>query len=435
MRVRPSVCGLVLLATLAACRKEKPDDQAPSVSFLMPGEGAELTIPDTLAIQVSVSDDREVRNLTVQLLSPSGVPVVNVASTSVNAASATINAALVLLSEQLASGAYTLQARASDGTNDGFAFRTIQVQAAPWRLRAVYITSPWGLPGTATLSRIDSVGQVDTWSLGSELGGAAMDPATQRLFTSGITQAPLQAYPVGPGATAWSVANLHSGSGSTPYFLGLRVDPVDGRLYTGTEDGRIRGWTTSGSSTLVAQVPAGRRSEATAVVGDKLVSEQVEVAGGGRSLATHSYTAGTLLQQFTLNVDVLVMHQRTSSHALVFGNRNGDGVVQDRQVELGGNFEVRIFPGAPLHAVAQVNATTYVLAHGDRVSRWTYTTDDLSTLITGVDVDALAYDPASGVLFMGIGNTVEARDPLTGALVYSRSLPHPVGSILPLRNR
>ena len=166
-----------------------------------------------------------------------------------------------------------------------------------------------------------------------------------------------------------------------------------------------------------------------------MVSELVEVAGGGRMLATHSYSAGTLLQQFTLDINVLVMHQRNSTHALVFGNRNGDGVVQDRQVELGGNFEVRTFPGAPLHAVAQVNATTYVLAHGDRISRWTYPTDDLSTLMTGLEADALAYDPASGVLFIGFGNTVEARDPLTGALVYSRSLPHPVGSILPLRNR
>ncbi|MBL7981096.1 MAG: hypothetical protein JNL52_04720 [Flavobacteriales bacterium] len=424
-----------VLLVFSSCRKDKDDQDPPTVSFIAPMEGSTLAVPDTFLVSVSVSDNKEVRSVSVQLLNSSGIPVLPTVTRSVNAASALVSVAMILTSEQLVSGTYSLEVRASDGSNDGRAFRTIYIQGAPWRLRSVYITSPIGAPGNALISCIDSVGQLSTWSLSPELGGAAIDARSQLLFTCGTFTGALMAQLVGPGGAGWTTPNLHSGAGSIPYFLGLRLDPSDGRLYTGTEDGRIRGWTAEGSSTFNATTVPGNLSHATAVVGGKVISEQVGTGSGLRALVTHAYSSGALLGQFALNMDVLEIYARNDQNALLFGTRDGLGVIQDRNVDLGGTFEIREFAEGPIHAVAQLNTNTYIIAYGDRLARWSYQTDDLSTLATGITAQALAYEPATGALYVGVGNELRRMDPNTGALVDATSLQHPVGAILPLRNR
>ncbi|MFN6114714.1 MAG: Ig-like domain-containing protein [Flavobacteriales bacterium] len=424
-----------VLLVLSACRKDKDDQDPPTVSFLAPEEGSTLAVPDTFLVSVSVSDNKEVRSVTVQLLNSSGIPVLPAVTRNVNAASALVSIAMVLTSEQLVSGPYSLEVRASDGSNDGRAFRTIYIQGAPWRLRAVYVTSPIAASGNALISRIDSVGQLSTASLSPELGGAAIDARSQLLYTCGTLNGVLLAQQVGPGGSGWTVPNLHSGAGTTPYFLGLRLDPVDGHLYTGTEDGRIRGWTAEGTSTFNATTVTGFLSHSTAVVGGKVISEQVSTGSGQRALVTHAYSSGALLGQFPLDMDVLDMYARNDQNALVFGTRNGLGVIQDRNVDLGGTFEIREFPEGPMHAVAQLNTNTYIIAYGDRLARWSYQTDDLSTLATGITAQALAFEPATGALYVGVGNELRRMDPNTGALVDVTSLQHAAGVILPLRNR
>ena len=52
-----------------------------------------------------------------------------------------------------------------------------------------------------------------------------------------------------------------------------------------------------------------------------------------------------------------------------------------------------------------------------------------------VTAQALAFEPATGALYVGVGNELRRMDPNTGALVDVTSLQHAAGVILPLRNR
>ena len=430
---RALLLGCVLVF-IGSCKKDV-DENAPNVRIVAPNEGYSLSVPDTLAIRVEVEDDRIVERLVIAVTNEFGVPIAPPIAVDVNATSATLEQALVLIDERITSGHYTIMAYADDGTNEKRDFVGITIQAALLRLRALFVAPPVSTPPPYTINRIDSVGAVSDWTTVSEYNGAVIDPQTKHLILAGGVHQPLTALPTDAGISSWTVPNQNGTGASLPYFLGLCLDPEDGRCYFGTDDGLIRGFTGSGQQQFNAQALANYRSYGTAVLGDLLVSHQEENILGTYRLVTYASSSGVLQTSFPLDLETVALFRRSDDQALTFGNRAGEGVIQDRNVVLGGNFEMRIFSEGIIASVVRLNTSTWVIALPGRLVRFDYPSNGISELATGITATTMAYEPATGSLYVGSGNNITVMDPQTGTITGSLSMSGPVGSILPLLNR
>lgn len=423
-----------VLTFFGSCKKDK-DENAPNVRIVAPSEGYSLSIPDTLAIRVEVDDDRTVERLVIAVTNELGVPIAPAIAVDVNSTSATIEQALVLIDERITSGHYTIMAYATDGTNEKRDFVDITIQAAPLRLRAVFIAPPYSALPPYTITRIDSLGAISDWTTVSEFAGAAIDPQTKHLILAGGAHQPLIALPTDAGTSTWTVSNQNSAGASLPYFLGLCLDPEDGRCYFGTDDGLIRGFSGNGQSQFNAQTLANYRSYGTAVLGDLLVSHQTENVLGTSRLVTYAISSGVLQTSFQLDLETVELFRRSDDQVLAFGNRAGEGVIQERNIHLGGNFEMRIFSEGPIASVVRLNTNMWVIALPNRLVRFDYPSNGISELAAGVAATTLAYEPATGSLYVGSGSGITLMDPMTGTITGTYSSSEPVGSILPLLNR
>lgn len=422
---------LLSALSIAACRKDL-DTTAPKVTILLPGAGTTLSIPDTLTVRVRVEDDSGLKSVWMALTDVNGVPVAPAVLVPVDGSSAMIERDISVLDERITSGMYTLTVRADDETNTGSAFRPVNVQAAPLRLRAVYLTTPFG--GTpATITRIDSLGGQSTFLTMADVNGGTAVGRTRHVVLAGGQSAPLLGVPTWSGAGNWQVANQNALA--QPFFRHLRLDPTDGRVYFGTNDGFIRGFMGSGSQTFTAQTQAGFLSIATAVVGDRLMVAEQAISLPERRMVSYTYTSGIPLAWHPLDLDVRHLDKRSSSTALVFGDRAGEGVIQERDVMQGGVFEMRVFSEGGIRSVARLNGDAWAVALPDKIVRFHYPTNTVVTLAQGISATWLAYEEATGRIYAAQDATVHLIDPGTGQQVGTISAPHPIGAVLPLLNR
>lgn len=426
----------LLLAALtvfsSGCRKDK-DENPPEVRILAPTNAHSITVPETINVRVEVSDENTVEGVVLSIVDAQGVAIAASASVQVNAASAVVDLSLAVTNERIITGQYTIVARATDGQNDGRAFLDVLVNAAPLRLRSIFILPRPSDPGPFMVTRIDSTGTLSTWTVLSELGGAAID--ADRIYTAGSASQPVKQWTFDPVLATTLFPNQNPAGVGEPYFYGTAIDPADGALYFGTRDGSIRGFGSQGSQTFTATTISGSRSTLTTVVGDKLASHVITPSTGERKLLTYAHSSGALLAQFQSDVEAIGAFRRTDQWQLVFGNRNGDGAILERNVDLGGTIEVLTLSGDPIRKAIRLNESTYLLGLATGLARFSQPGNMLSTIAPGLVVDALAFDPTSGHVFTGSGDQLLEVDPSSGAVITARTMPTAIGHILPLFNR
>jgi outer membrane protein assembly factor BamB len=422
----------LLGAGLTACKKDK-ENAPPSITIVSPGDASTLAVPDTLLVTVDASDDERVEQVTVSLLDDNYVPVIAAVSVAPMGNPSTVTLALPVTSEQLESGTYKLLATATDGELSAKDIHTIQVSGVPLRLRMVYAVSTTSA-STFAVYRIDSLGQTTlASSYDMDLGGADISSHVQRLFLAGSTMGPFLALDVDYLSTGWQRPNM--GLPGLPWFTSVDLCS-DGLVYVGDGDGMLRGYqAVNGTGTFTADLPVDFRSEQTVVVNDLLLCTVRHFVTGEQRLAIFQRSSGQPQGSQPLGLIPVRLFERDAQHALIFGNQDGQGRVQDRNILGGGGWEAYIWQNE-ITAVAQVGTSTWLvaLADGD-LQRFTYDDDgSLSIGSTPVLYD-MRYDPASGAVFGGADGQVIAIDPTSGAVISDFAVNGTVRKVLPLRNR
>lgn len=423
------IAALLVLLCLG-CRKDK-DETAPKVQFIAPSGGTVFAVPDTIGIRLSVSDDNVVERVTVTLQDANGATVAMAATAVVNASSGTVERTLVVNNERLLSGTYTLVARATDGTNEGRAFHDVTVLEAPLRLRAVYLAPPF-TADMATIRKVDSLGTLSDVVTVSDLNGVAVDGFSQHLFVAGYQFAPLQAIPTAAFSTPWLVPV--PANNEPEQFTSIALDPSDNGLYFSTRDGFIRGYTGEGVPFFTAQCLTGHRCEAIVVMGDLVATWQRAIVGGAPVVVRY-FPSGTVTETLPVAHARVTLFTRTNASLLLFANDNGQGIIEDINIVAAGTPEVRSFNEGEIRAVARLDANNYAVALPSRVLRFNYPTNTIAELATGITANALAYDPASGTLFVAQGSDLLYMDANTGVILNTVATGTAIGHILPLRNR
>ena len=427
-RALPAVLMVLLLV---GCRKEEPNDP-PQVLILQPSDNFSIQVPDTLSVQASLTDAQGLTGVTIQLLDGNGVPVVPSVSLAISGTSFDLQRAFPVIDEGLASGPYSLAVRATDGDEQGSDFRSINVSAAPLRLRAVFAVHP-AQGGAVPVTRIDSVFQAASFgTFPGDLSQAALASGPQLLYLAGAENAPLRAIDLQNGNERWSAPNQNTLG--TAFFTALHQGD-DGRIYHATNEGLIRGASSSGVNAFTAESLAQYRTTFLHLQDDQVVAGQEQIAGPQQRLVTYTRSGGALLDQFVLDKDLVHADRLAMNEVLLFGNRNGEGVVEQRNIDSGAWWEPRTFSQGEIRAVARQDGNTWFVALPGELVRFTYSNAGAITVNGGVDLDALAYDAANDLLWGASGNEVLWMDPASGAVLGSVPVQDEVLFLLPFFNR
>lgn len=421
----------LLVHVLPGCRKDK-DSEGPSVTILVPGAGAQLQIPGEFTVRAAVSDDRQVTSVRFTVLDPQGIPVVGSASVAVDAASAEVERTLALNDEALRSGTYTIMVTANDGANESRAYRPLSVIEAPLRLRAVYAVSAIG--GQTAVLRIDSTGAAAPFTtLDQDVRHAVLSTRSRALVIAGDVSGPVTALDAELGTVRWQLPNTNA-FGST-FFTGLdRID--DDRVLVARADGLLSAHAAfSGSGFFTASALDGRYPRRHAVVGGLLLSEQPLIAGSGGRLVLYTAYTGELLAERPLDLVLAGFAALDDDRVLLFGERNGDGVVQELNVELGGGWEPQSLSGQAIRGVASAPGQVHYLATSTGLLRYSYSTNTVQSLSGGPAVEVIARDAVSGALYIATAGQVQRVDASSGAVLQSWAVTGPTVAVLPYYNR
>lgn len=421
--------ALLLVITVAACRKEPPPE-APTVRFVVPSEGATLTVPETTTVVLQVDGERTVQRVSVVPVNAAGVAVAPGVEAFPGMRSGQVELHLPLLNETLASGPYRLLATVSDGERSSITYLPVQIAAAPLRRRAIFILS--GTSNT-TLQRIDSVGQLTTlatWPM--DLCCAAVDPGQGSLFVAGGVSGPLTAYATDGQTVKWQQPGL--GTLGLPYFTSLDL-AQDGRLYVGRSDGYLRGLEPSNGGGMMTGPLNGIRSEHTDVMDELVISSTRSVSTPERSLVLHNRSSGTVAATQTLGTSVVFLSPQDAQTILLFGNSNGQGRLEARNVHNAASWTPRTWP-SPITAAVRVDTNTLLVALADgSLERFTWNNAAALPISSNGPFVDLAYDASSGTVVAATTNSVQLLDPTSGQPVAQWSAGPDIRRILPLLNR
>jgi hypothetical protein len=283
------------------------------------------------------------------------------------------------------------------------------------------------------IHRIDSLGALGSVNtIGQDLAVSGVSSIGQRLYLGGSTTGALRSLFPDNGQTLAQVPNVNTLVG--PYFTALHVNE-EGQVFAANNDGQLNryGKDLNGTGYQAAAL-TNYRINKVLDLSDRVLTAQSAISSTDLRLVHYSPVGGAEFDSNVLDKATVEMFARDDDHVLLFGNRNGEGVVEDRDLTNGGYWEPRLFP-EPINAVVRINANTYVLAVGAELIRFTYSNAGALTIASGISAEHLAYNEVTGELLVADGPTVLVMDALTGSTILSYTLPEDVFALLPLYNR
>ena len=403
------------------------------VTIVAPGNGFDLSIPDTLHVVADVSGEEDIDEVLFSITDGNGLPVIEPFQITPTGNPARLEVSIPIISDLIAGGDYTLTVQANAGDAHGKDQADLDISGTPLRLRRLFAI---GQPnaGTVSIHIIDSTGAVSLANtLLMDLGGGGVSSAARTFAISGSVEGPLMAFAPDGGQVRWQKPNL--GNSGIPWFTSLDIGE-DGRYYVGVADGTLRGYNaTTGAAERVFDLLPGHHVRTSTIVDERMVTAQVDQGGSAWRLGIYQAVSGALIAEQAVDMSVAFMFRRNDTQVLLFGDRDGHGAVRDHSIVDGGGWEPYAW-GAEIAAVERVDANTFLVALTDGiVERFTWSNAGSIPIADLPEVHDLSLDPVSGLVYVAAGTSVLAIDPQNGQVASSYSIGAPMHYVLPLLNR
>ena len=114
-------------------RDREEAERAPVVTILTPGNGFDLSVPDTLRVVADVSADEDIDRVSFTITNADGIPITEPLYLAPTSNPARMEVGIPLISDLLASGQYTLTVQASSGDANGKDYTEIDIIGTPLR--------------------------------------------------------------------------------------------------------------------------------------------------------------------------------------------------------------------------------------------------------------------------------------------------------------
>lgn len=433
MNIRKRIPLFIIFLFFLSCKKNNNTD-IPSVQITSPSGLITYNVFDTIKIQAHVSDaSNNLTAVNVCLTTNKSTPATANAPVTVTSNSMNFSLSYLINDIHLASGNYYVTVSASNGTNTGYAYEEIYINAVPLKRTAVYAITR---SGTST----------QAWKLDSALHSSLSitEPGNfiasdvnsyyQQLYMAAYDTGNVNAIGVPIGGNAWSVTGKNVVG---PYFTNVYSygDAAYVSFYN-SGNGYLAYYNHAGVQQNLINVAAGYYPAKMLIWNNYIFVEEKNVAPPTENITLY-YITGTGYQQASLPGPVIAMYGQDNDHIFVFGN-NTSGSPYMQQYRISGNlfYSPISLPAAKLLSVAQVDANTYLLGFSNStIYLYTWNPNNLTTFITGVNASHIRYDAATNVLVVTDNKIVNQYSYTGGGLMYSATLPDSVLDIQVLYNK
>ena len=387
---------LIFLMVLAlfACRKEA-DNNPPRISVSGPAWGTSYNVYDTIWVNALITDNTKLVSVKIALLDESQKPVLSVHDFKPGVATLEVSEGIPLDDIHLASGTYTLQVQAFDGTNYTNNFIELRVNELPLEMKYPVLISRNGMYGI-NISVLES-GTIwrKVLSLESDYQTSDVSSYDQQVYTAGQISGNLNACLLPAGPVVWEVPLL-----SAPpyrYFEALFYEfPL---LYVAYYEGKILGYDRFGVVKYSSETEPGYIPEAIGKSGDFVLAGERRKTGSARAIGVYYAVTGSRMQSLEVSLDIVSFKTIDKDHVLVFGNNGNTGIIMEYHISENHLRHVHTFSDGKIGAVVQANSSNFFVAGANAVHRYIYPTNTLVQYIQDAPGALLDFDVVNDQIF------------------------------------
>lgn len=420
MNVRSLIMIFIFTGIFGVSCKKDIDTTSPSISISSPSTSSSYNVFDTITVTATVTDDEKLESIVIRLLDQDQVPVLPTISVSAGSNSVSFSKLLPISNIHLSTGTYYVNVFASDGNNDANSFLQITVIEAPLEVERYVVVSR---PGSG-LVRLDTVDEQFTIGLQSQWNGdhstTSVNSYHQQFVVGGGDLSAALSLDGEHASVIWSAANLNNSS--LPYFIDVNFSEDHLITYMTNEDHQIRGYNENGSVVFSAMSSSTYRPKKVIGHGSLVIVELESIVPPLNRLGLYWRSSGVQWQDHPLSMDVVYMNPRNSDRLIMFGNENGQAVVEERDLDNGSFWTLTSLPSGKLNDATAINSTRYLLAHESGLYRYDYSTNANVLLVGGINAQRVCYDKLNGMAIVAVNSELRYYEAATGTFLTSVSL-------------
>lgn len=389
------------LLFLSNCNKDS-DQESPIVEILLPENGLNIQIPDTILVRIKASDNQNLQRVSVALVDKNQIELASGESLNINQQNYEGTLELILNDAYLPSGDFQIRATAEDSRNLKNAFIDVFVSEDPTILEGYLVLSQGS---NLELEKFDLNGNRSTiYSLNSDFSGASFSNRYFEFYVLGKMNTKLHAISI-PQKNSRIVYETQNNL-NQEYFQNLDFSKEIN--YLSSLDGKTRGFDRMGnlvfnydknSTTLYC-------SKAKKLNHWFLMKMEPKLGGNTFWLDMVHSGSGNFEQTRMLPGELMDMVEIQNQHYLLMINENNKGEIYDyrRRSNALAKVPQSIISGA-VNAAIQIGNET-VIAHQGGVSIFNFFENQGRFYLTGFQVQALEYDEKSGQILIVSHNQV-----------------------------
>lgn len=382
-----------LFAVLMFSCKKEGDETVPAIEIVLPVDGLQVDVLDTIHVKVEVADDVALSHLQVRLMTTDQIAVMPAVERATSGTGGSLELDYVLDDISVESGQYYLEAKIFDEAgNEAHDFAVLNVTAVPKELLGVFAALP--TPGFVAIHKIDAA-----WSttlLGNYQGDftdLAVNSWWQQVAYTGSVSGMFRCVSLDGVRPGWTLNAIPSAG---PYWGSVFANGKDW-LVNFRSDGLMKKYSWSGSSGVTYNSNFGYHFGSSVFSGEKYFAEMEDFAMTSRLLGVY-VSGGGAVQQTVMNIDPVVFLPRDATTIYVVGNQNGQGKLLIYDYDVNGFWEPIGLPSGQVLSATEIDSGTLLIAM-DNGSIYKFTYSPVGLLVWHSAVaQHIRYDEAGGTV-------------------------------------
>jgi hypothetical protein len=416
-----------------SCKKAETDELGPVVLFNTPTENQPFNVYDNISINATISDETAITFVSVSLVNAQYIPVLSAVALPVSSPSMTINKQLYIDNIQITTGTYHLLVTASDGVNESRSYQKIHIIEAPRVLKSIFVISS-SSTATTSYSTIDSefTSLTPYHTFSGDYLASAVSNYSQQVYRCGNYTGAFEAMDLEFNTTKFSVPAFAS---TSPYFTAFYSNETT--CYVARYDGAILGYDNAGVVVYNSMSVPGYYVASMSYCGNQMVTVEKDKLAPISKLITY-YPTGVPEKECLISQDVVAFCEKDINNLFVFGNVNGQGVIQlfDKINNNLWNPYPYALPTGTISSAVKIDENTYLLSHSNgTIYKYNYSTASVTAYLSGYTAVKLKFDALNNHLIVAEANTIHAFNYATGSIVHSVPVSETVLGVELLYNR
>ena len=388
---------MFLFAAFFSCN-EAEDKTPPLVLISSPTEGSSFQQMDEILIRAQISDNEQIVSVLSNILYSDGEtvaingPVIFPTSPNVN-----FKESILVEDSLLPTGNYFVRIEANDGTNTIAAFRSIQITGIPKRKLSLMLVTDAGSSSQLWEDKNDFLFQ-QTINLGNRHHQSIFQARNQELWSAVQDGNELSVHNL--------ISKLRSFNQSFTQNFSAPYESLQANganVYYASKEELVA--YTLNQAIRFSVFPAANRKFGKMQVGERyLLLEESDLVNTNLQLKILFNDNGAQFAAVYLNDPLVNGFFRGLSQAVLFQNKNGQGLIQELSVESSSISTILNLTDS-IHEITQIDANRYLLSTNTGLYEFSYLNRSLTLRINIVGAK-MAFDDLNQEVYVGQGNNV-----------------------------